>query len=1576
MRLRNFGRLALVCFMLVFTVSPYPGIFTNIVSAREADYPSAYAGNAEKQPLAIEARGLRQAENPSLKNRAAGLAAGKIKNKMGAGRTKGKDYVEGEILVKYKKNRVNLETAAGRTRALNFNRAKALEKKEEAKRINVSLLKIKDNKTVEEKMAELKNDPDVEYVEPNYKRYPALINSDDTYGALLWGLDNTGQTIIGPYGADGGSYVSTTGNVGADISAPEAWDIGEGANATSSVIVAVIDTGVAYNHPDLADNMWDGSACVGADDNGDPLNGGCQHGYDYEDNDRSPLPTYSSHGTHVAGIIAAGKNNGKGVIGVAPNAKIMALKYDFTVADEIKAIDFAMQNGAKIINASWGAYSSSSLEFEAISRFGAAGGIFIAAADNESSDNDEAAHFYPSDYELDNIISVAATDQNDNLAVFSNYGAVSVDVGAPGANIYSAVADAVVMSETFESVITPNIPAGWTKGGATRNLWQTRFLGGAMGNVLYGDGSRIVGALNKADAFVDSLSYDLSAATGAAIDFWTACDTEYTGYETGQIIYDYMALEYSGDGVNFDEIFRWYEPFLDWLNGDSSEVGSAIYHFADVPIASDYFTNNFKFRLRWVDASPSRSVEGCLIDDIKITKYSDGSDEQYGYENGTSMAAPYVAGLMALIEGYNPNLSPAQVKNIILTTGDALDSLAGKTVTGKRINAQKALQAANPDIALLAVDKDALTDDVIKGANIDLSNITEALALLPTAGFVNSSTIVWSSSHAAIVSDDGQTVVRPAFGAGNAVVTLSATISKGALSDTKTFVLTVLSLPVSVIATVTSEIYAVSASGTSSGTIANVPFGTAKSAFLVALAKGEANQTWIEEGLSDPVATGNTLTVIAQDGTTTVVYTVAVLANPAKAISAFSFAAPPATGLIDEAAHTIAITVPLGTDVTVLAPTLVISGESVSPASGAVQDFTAPVVYTVTAADGSTQDYTVTVIVAQFSDLTALTAAIAAAQSKYDAAAEGNLPGQYPAPFKADLRTAIDIASALTNGSAQSAVDAAVIALNSAVAVFETGRVPDTAAPVITLLGMSAMNIYAGSTYVDAGATALDDVDGDISARIVTANAVNTAATGTYAIVYNVSDAAGNSAIQVVRTVSVLPVSGSAQLLGEHVVVSTSTPEILVGDNNLTTSTITIPDSVSNATINVNALATSSAANTTATMRGAITINVSTTVWAVRIEIPANIQIAAGISDWNGIINVPQVRPNSAVTVTPDSGNTAAIFSVIEIGSGETKLTFNKAARLVFSGQAGKDVGYVRGGVFRKITALCSADAQVVGDALVEEGDCKINVGADLIVWTKHFTSFVTYTQTAIPPVVVPPVVVTSGGGGGGDGGHYSPPAPDTVAPVITLSGTASLNLFVGDVYSDAGATASDNKDGNISAKIAVVNPVNTAIAGTYTITYNVSDVAGNRAAQVIRTVVVAERPAIKVEATPTTVSAPASVSAGKVLGEKITKLDTLIATLKPNKRAPQVKELQAELKKLGFFPQSQATTDFYGKVTAAGVKKYKNSKAQPPALVQPPAEQVDFELDELVVTLQPNKRAPLVKKLQAGLQKLGLFPK
>ena len=448
--------------------------------------------------------------------------------------------------------------------------------------------------------------------------------------------------------------------------------------------------------------------------------GGCKHGYDFVDDDLYPLPSMSSHGTHIAGIIAATKNNGKGIIGAAPQVKVMALKIGeektIDVFSEIRAIDFAIANGAKIINASYGGPSFSKAQYDAIQRFQSVGGIYITAAGNNAVNNDQVP-LYPCNYDLAHIICVAATNQNDDLASFSDYGVTSVDVGAPGVNILSTVptVDAMV-SETFSSIANFAVPGGWIKGGTTNNwgvLDATSWLGPVWGKVLYGD-AFYAPYLSDANSTVSLLNFDLGGSTGGAgVDFWSSCDT-------ADDIDDYMALEVSVGG-SYEELGRWNE-FFSTLDYDYVQIGVAgvwtQFHFLR-EIPSQFLTSNFSLQFRWhTDNDDNVSIDGCAVDDVRIIKVSDGSDELYDYFQGTSMAVPHVAGVAALIWSSHPTLSPTELKRVVLETGDKVVALEGKTVSGKRINAYRALQAvacAGLPATLIGTEG----DDILTGTSGD-----------------------------------------------------------------------------------------------------------------------------------------------------------------------------------------------------------------------------------------------------------------------------------------------------------------------------------------------------------------------------------------------------------------------------------------------------------------------------------------------------------------------------------------------------------------------------------------------------------------------------------------------------------------------------------------------------------------------------------------------------------------------------------------------------------------------------------------------------------------------------------------
>lgn len=320
--------------------------------------------------------------------------------------TKGfeEEYAEGRIIVQFEKSMPE-SAKVENLKAIEALRVKRFEKE------GLELIKLEKTKDVKGAIEKLKKMKGIEFAEPDYIVRANYI-PDDTYFYLMWGLNNTNNV---------------------DIDAPEAWDIERG---ESSVTVAVIDTGVQTNHPDLA--------------------GQFVTGYDFYSDDTSVYDGLDDdHGTHVAGTIAA-IDNSIGVIGVAPNIKIMPLKFlgpdGGYISDAIDAINYAKQNGADIINASWGGGGYSEALKNAIESFG---GVFVVAAGNNKTDTDKNP-YYPASYTSPNIISVAAVDKYGALASFSNYGVNSVDIAAPGVDIASTYPDSYAyMSGT--SMAAPHV---------------------------------------------------------------------------------------------------------------------------------------------------------------------------------------------------------------------------------------------------------------------------------------------------------------------------------------------------------------------------------------------------------------------------------------------------------------------------------------------------------------------------------------------------------------------------------------------------------------------------------------------------------------------------------------------------------------------------------------------------------------------------------------------------------------------------------------------------------------------------------------------------------------------------------------------------------------------------------------------------------------------------------------------------------------------------------------------------------------------------------------------------------------
>ena len=374
--------------------------------------------------------------------------------KAGSTEPKPSTYVPGEILVKYRDGALDSDviasklTASGRA-SRKFRSVRGLQQ-----------LRLASGVSVDSALAELRAHAEVEYAEPNYIYHQAASPGDPEF-ARQWGLHNTGQT---------------QGTADADIDAPEAWDVTTG---SASVVVAVIDSGIDYNHQDLAANMFRNTPdCNGnaIDDDGNGYVDDC-YGIDTTNGDSNPMDD-EGHGTHVAGIIGARGNNGIGVAGVAWNTSLVACKFiDATgsgdAADAIACLDYVAalkDRGINIVatNNSWGNGVSSRALEEAIVRQRQRGILFVAAAGNAPGftsprdlDNSEWFHesgtSFPCAYQQPNVICVAASTDENQWERFSYYGPHSVHVFAPGENIYSTLPNNAYGELSGTSMAAPHV---------------------------------------------------------------------------------------------------------------------------------------------------------------------------------------------------------------------------------------------------------------------------------------------------------------------------------------------------------------------------------------------------------------------------------------------------------------------------------------------------------------------------------------------------------------------------------------------------------------------------------------------------------------------------------------------------------------------------------------------------------------------------------------------------------------------------------------------------------------------------------------------------------------------------------------------------------------------------------------------------------------------------------------------------------------------------------------------------------------------------------------------------------------
>ena len=451
----------------------------------------------------------------------------------------------------------------------------------------------------------------VAYAQPNYlHQISALPN--DTRMSELWGMHNEGQT---------------GGVEDADIDAPEAWDVQTG---DGDVIVAVIDTGVDYRHPDLVDNMWTNPGEIPGNSIDDDGNGYVDdvYGYDFINYDSDPVDDHA-HGTHCSGTIGGVADNGLGVAGVAWDVQIMALK--FLSADgygdtwgAVEAIYYAEMMGADIMSNSWGGGPWEQVLYDAIASTDA---LFVAAAGNDSSSTDEWEN-YPSCYDLPNVLAVGATDAWDQIAWFSNWGAETVDVFAPGDNVLSTVAGP-------PPAFVPDVLGGfgvsscddltdWDVSTYVYNPWDltTDYMVSEPAALAH------LGYSNKEDSWAYlSSPIDLSTMTYPSLQFQAYYETE-PGF-------DVLHAWASADGSTWTEVASasgWSEGFVP-ITGDLSAFAGD----SDVYIAFSFTSD--------ASIDSKDGFLGAVVDDVDVIEldsyYSDAFSDLDDWDASQYVTDPW-----------------------------------------------------------------------------------------------------------------------------------------------------------------------------------------------------------------------------------------------------------------------------------------------------------------------------------------------------------------------------------------------------------------------------------------------------------------------------------------------------------------------------------------------------------------------------------------------------------------------------------------------------------------------------------------------------------------------------------------------------------------------------------------------------------------------------------------------------------------------------------------------------------------------------------------------------------------------
>ncbi|PKA17567.1 S8 family serine peptidase [Leptospira haakeii] len=543
----------------------------------------------------------------------------------------------------------------------------------------ISQVELREGQTVEEAITEYSTHPDVEYVQPNYI-YHANTSPNDPIYNQLWGMNNTGQSVI--------TYTYPTNNPGtsnSDMRMESAWDVN---TDCANTIVAVVDSGVNYNHQDLSANMWSSGSCVS--DKGVSL-GSCSNGWNYVNNNSDPMDL-NGHGTHVAGTIGAKGNNATGVAGVCWTAKIMAVRVldqsgSGDTATIIKGINFAVRNGAKVLNLSLGGPDYDSAMRSAIASAGSNyDALFVVAAGNDGSDLN-SDNSYPCEYDEANILCVAALDQKFQLASFSNYDSSkrNVDIGAPGTNIRSTWAGAEgTYNLPFTSWITDNIlGTGWNTAGCS----------------IY---SLVLYLSNSCSTAINGISNSGYLSNSYALAYAPITITSGAEAVTARMNI-FMDTEAGYDGINMYASSSTSESIVfnstNLVGSLSGERDGLIISNFEVAAPNCAHSSNCTFGFEFVSDSTINKA-GIAITVFNLITLDVDNIAQYNTINGTSMATPHVAGLATLLRSFNPKFTYADTINAIVAGGTATSSIQNITKYGKVANGNGAIRNLEAPINL------------------------------------------------------------------------------------------------------------------------------------------------------------------------------------------------------------------------------------------------------------------------------------------------------------------------------------------------------------------------------------------------------------------------------------------------------------------------------------------------------------------------------------------------------------------------------------------------------------------------------------------------------------------------------------------------------------------------------------------------------------------------------------------------------------------------------------------------------------------------------------------------------------